>query len=93
MFDELGLRSHVQDMYSCRVKLVREVGEHNASSPHGSSKFLTCYLFLTFQPFLGSSVIIRMTEMIPHLHGAVVCFGATVSSTAGPLHPNTKAKA
>lgn len=93
MFDELGLRSHVQDMYSCRVELVREVGQHNGSSPYGSSKFLGCYIFLTLQQFLGSLVIIRMTEMIPQLHGAIICFGTAVSSTAGPLHPNTKGKA
>lgn len=45
MFDELGLRSHVQDMYFCRLELVRgEVGEHNGSNPHGSCEFVGCYV-------------------------------------------------
>lgn len=45
MFDDLGLQFHVQDMYSCRVKLVKgEVGERNALNPHWSPKFLECYV-------------------------------------------------
>lgn len=49
-------------------------------------------MLITLQQFLGSSVIITMTRMIPLPHSAIVCFGITVSDAAGPLHSHTKEK-